>query len=431
MSSNTNGLNIWYCHPYAGGPALGLQHRPYELAKAWIKNGNHAPIIIFPRFHHILAKDTPLPGFIRVGEVDFLALPSMIYRGNGMGRILHMTQFSLLLASRTSALCASGRLHKPDVVIASSPHPFSIYGARRLADKYKAILVYEMRDLWPLTLVELGAASRFHPLTMLCKATEKYALRHADLVSSVLPKACDYLREQGWGHKPYVWVPNGIRNLANTTNSPASSITTSAIDQLKSWRSRGKLCLVYVGSMGPPNGIERLLLALGCESMVAAKDRLGVLLVGSAKNGTPPSDLLRASKVDINWSGSRIPSGEVGLLLQHADFAYAGILHKPNLYRYGLSMNKLPEYLDASLPVILPCAPCGDVVSESGGGFAESAPGPEELASLILRMVQLPSEERRRMGERGREHVRRNYSYRSIGQTYLQAMQMALQSKMT
>ncbi|MCR2730922.1 glycosyltransferase WbuB, partial [Salmonella enterica] len=74
------------------------------------------------------------------------------------------------------------------------PHPFAIYPAARLARRYGARLIYDIRDLWPLTPILLGNYSQRHPFIRLLQAAEDYACRHADLVTAVPRNAEAYLR---------------------------------------------------------------------------------------------------------------------------------------------------------------------------------------------------------------------------------------------
>ncbi|MFD2270333.1 glycosyltransferase [Undibacterium arcticum] len=99
---------------------------------------------------------------------------------------------------------------KPDVVIASSTYPMDIWPARRIAKLAQAKLVYEVHDLWPLSPMELGGMSKWHPFIMLVQAAEDYAYRHADVVISMLPKVQEYMQSRGLApHKLHI-VPNGI-----------------------------------------------------------------------------------------------------------------------------------------------------------------------------------------------------------------------------
>ena len=54
-------------------------------------------------------------------------------------------------------------------------------------------LLHEVHDLWPLSPMELGGYSRWHPFIMLLQAAEDYACRHADAIVSILPKVREHL----------------------------------------------------------------------------------------------------------------------------------------------------------------------------------------------------------------------------------------------
>ena len=92
---------------------------------------------------------------------------------------------------------ALAREFRPDIVIASSTHPLDIYGARSIARRSGARLVFEVHDLWPLTPIELGGVSPRNPFIMAMDRAERYACRHADPVVSIPPAADDYLVTRG------------------------------------------------------------------------------------------------------------------------------------------------------------------------------------------------------------------------------------------
>ncbi len=357
-----------------------------------------------------------------VGNVPYHALPVPSYRGNGPQRIWQMFLFAARLGPFGSALIRNAPEIWPDVVIASSPHPFCAWGAARIARRAKAKFVFEIRDLWPLSLLELGEAPAWHPFVRLVTLAERDALRKADVVASVLPRVDQYLSGKGYGAKPFIWAPNGVKQEQAADRGRLSEISREVVAKLEKWKAEGRRRIIYVGSMGSPNGIKRLTEALCSPRLAPLRERLGVMLVGSGAEGERLKQSSIASAVPIEWSRGAIPSQDVAKVLQHADFAYAGLQHKPGLYCYGISFNKLPEYMAAALPVVLPCEPCGDPVSASGGGFAETAASPNELASLIARMALLPAADLQLMGKRGRDFVSANYAYDKIAQCYLEAV---------
>lgn len=414
--------SIWYIHPYAGGPGLGTHHRPYELCRAWNESPECRARVIMPSFHHCLSQDAVYDQEFSVGNVPYHALPVPFYRGNGPQRIWQMFLFAVRLGSFGSALIRNSPETKPDVVIASSPHPFCGWGAARIARRAKAKFVFEIRDLWPLSLLELGEAPAWHPFVGLVALAERDALRKADVVASVLPRADRYLAAKGHGMKPFVWAPNGVKHQEASDIERLSEVSREVVARLEKWQAEGRRRMIYVGSMGSPNGIRRLTEALCSSRLAPLREGLGVMLIGSGAEGERLKRSTIASAVPIEWSRGAIPPQDVATVLQHADFAYAGLQHKPGLYRYGISFNKLPEYMAAGLPVILPCEPCGDPVSASGGGFAESAASPDELAALIARMTLLPASDLLLMGKRGRDFASANYAYDEIARRYLEAI---------
>ena len=56
------------------------------------------------------------------------------------------------------------RLPAPDAIVVSSPSLFPVLPAKVWSRKFGARLVFEVRDVWPLTLQELGGLSTLHPL---------------------------------------------------------------------------------------------------------------------------------------------------------------------------------------------------------------------------------------------------------------------------
>jgi len=51
-----------------------------------------------------------------------------------------------------------GQLPKPDVIVASSLSPLTVVNGFLLRKRYRCRLVFEIRDIWPLTITEEGAS---------------------------------------------------------------------------------------------------------------------------------------------------------------------------------------------------------------------------------------------------------------------------------
>ena len=91
-------------------------------------------------------------------------------------------------------------------------HPYSFYYpiAARFAKKYNAKLIFEVRDLWPLALVQVNKKLKMNPITWLMAAIERHACHHADYIVSLLPNAYAYLKNKGLTENRFCYIPNGI-----------------------------------------------------------------------------------------------------------------------------------------------------------------------------------------------------------------------------
>jgi hypothetical protein len=88
------------------------------------------------------------------------------------GRVLNMLSYRRNVCESTEGLAP------PDAVMGSCAHPLAVDAAMTLAKKFGAAFVYQIRDIWPQTLVDAGALSRRHPLYWYFR---RYVFEHHDL----------------------------------------------------------------------------------------------------------------------------------------------------------------------------------------------------------------------------------------------------------
>jgi len=177
-------MNILLINHYAGSTRHGMEFRPFYLAREWVRAG-HRVQIVAASFSHIRARQPEFDGAAldeQIEGIDYRWLRTPAYTGNGAGRVKNMLAFMAALWRDGPRLA---REFRPDVVIASSTYPMDIWPARRIAKLSQARLVYEVHDLWPLSPMELGGLSRWHPFIVWVQLAEDYAYRHADKVVSI------------------------------------------------------------------------------------------------------------------------------------------------------------------------------------------------------------------------------------------------------
>ena len=403
-------MNILFINHYAGSIKYGMEYRPYYLAREWIKMG-HDVTIVASSFSHLRHTQVPISGRITTEFIDgihYVWLKTPSYSGNGIGRVINMFSFTkslYFLDERTIGF-------KPDVIIASSPHPFVIYPARHIQKKYKSKLVFEVRDLWPLTLKELGGISKWHPFVLLMQHAEDYAYRKADKVVSLLPKAIDYMVSRGMSPEKFVYVPNGV--VIEEWQDSSNSIPSDHLDILKKLRKEGNLIVGYVGAHGVANALNYLIEA----ASILKTEPISFVLVGQGPEKKKLEENAKRKGLNNVIFLPPVPKPSIPCLLSLVDFLYIG-WKKSSLYRFGVSPNKLIDYMMSGKPIIHAIEAGNDLVEESGCGISIPPENSFEIANAIISLKNMSLPERREMGLKGRKYLLSNFDFKSLANKFL------------
>ena len=410
-------MNILYLNHYAGSPALGMEYRPYYLAREWVRLG-HAVTMVAAGYSHVRARQpqvngAPLAAPHRevVDGITYRWFPAPAYQGNGLGRIRNIWAFLRQVWAATAALIAEVR---PDVVIASSTYPMDIWVARRLARRAGAKLVFEVHDLWPLSPIELSGMSRRHPFIMMVQKAEDDAYRDADVVISMLPKVHDYMASRGLDLKKLTIVPNGI--TLDEWSGSAPPLRDDVAQAIAAARAAGKTVVGYAGSMGRPNALDTLLDA----AKRLQGEPLQIVMVGDGHERAHLAARVAAEGLVNVTMCPPIPKAQIPSLLAAIDIAYIGWQRVP-IYRFGIAPNKLMDYLMAGCVVLHSVDAGNDPVAEAGCGLTVPPDDAAAVADGLRRLAALPADERRAMGERGRAFVLANHTYPVLARRFLSA----------
>jgi glycosyltransferase involved in cell wall biosynthesis len=346
-----------------------------------------------------------------VDGVRFVWCDTPAYQGNGVGRVLNIVAFLRRLRQWREWLDT-----RPDVVIASSTYPADIGAAKRLARRHGAILVWEVHDLWPLSPIELGGMSRRHPFIMWMQHAENRACRDADVVVSMLPKADVHLHEHGMAQDKFVYVPNGI-DPAEWIDDVSVALPAAHATAIRSARERGHLLLAYAGAHGVANALGSMLDA----AALSRNEPVTWLLVGGGPEKRALQRRVAAEGLTNVVMLDPVPKTLIPRLLREMDVLYIGLQSEP-LFRFGISPNKLMDYMVAARPVICAIAAGNDPVTEAGCGQSIAPEDPAALAAAVAQMCRLAPEARERLGRAGREYVERRHVYPVLAERFLEAV---------
>ena len=332
--------------------------------------------------------------------VSFLWVKTPPYKGNGGGRMLNM----LAYAFRVCLPSTTRELARPDVVVGSSVHPFAAVSGVWLAKRHRVPFVFEVRELWPQTLVDLGRLKETSLMTRLLRWLELWLYRRADKIVVLLPKAVDYIAPLGIAADKVVWIPNGVELDGYDKPSPPAI--------------RNEFTLMYFGAHGQANGLECVLGAMAELSKRPNMEHVRLRLIG---DGPLRSALMsQASQLNLStvFFEDSVPKAKIPQLASEADAFVICVKDLPKLYKYGISMNKLFDYLAASRPIIMASAAANDPVQDAGAGFTVKPENSFELAEAIEKLVKLSPDQRTAMGEAGRAYVEKNHSFSALASKF-------------
>ncbi|WP_317201071.1 glycosyltransferase family 4 protein [Janthinobacterium sp.] len=407
-------MNILLINHYAGSPRHGMEYRVYYLAREWVRLGHKVQVLASAQ-SHVRARQPQLQGRARLDEVlDGIAytwFETPAYQGNGVGRVRNMAAFVWRLFREGRRLA---RTFRPDVVIASSTYPMDIWPARRIARMAGATLLFEVHDLWPLSPMELGAMSKWHPFILLVAAAERYAYRHADVVVSMLPKVRDYMESCGMAPHKLHLVPNGIDPEEWQEDGPP--LDGAALALLSALKADGRFIVGYAGTHGVANALDVLLDA----AALMREDSCAFVLVGGGPDKALLQERARAEGLRNVYFVDPVDKRQIPALLAWFDLAYIG-WHRQPLYRFGISPNKLMDYMMAARPVLHSVEAGNDPVGEAGCGLTVAPEDPRAVAQAVAALRDLSGAERAAMGQRGRRFVLERHTYPVLARRFLAA----------
>ena len=409
--------HVWIVNHYADAPDRPSGTRHYDLARQLLDRGFEVTVVA-AAFNHLTGRDERLRGrrMLRFEEfegVRFAWLRTFPYRGNTWRRQLNMLSFLLVF------LVAQARISRPDVVIGSTVHPFAALGAWLVARMRGARFIFEVRDLWPQTLVDLGAMSVGSPGERLLRAIESFLVRRASAVITLLPGMRLYLAERGLPLEHVTYLPNGV-DIATADLLRASPISREAgsseaavetLQAITNLRSEGRFVVGYIGSFGRVNALNTVVEAMRLADQ-ASPGTIGLVMIGDGPER--PALVRQAADIAGLHLGGPVPKHEVQAMLATLD---AGLIHATEtpVYRYGISFNKLFDYMAASLPIVFACTSEQDPVRLAEAGISLAPDDPVALATSLLALAALDAETIAEMGAAGRRYVVREHDMKGHG----------------
>ncbi|WP_341706915.1 glycosyltransferase family 4 protein [Halopseudomonas sp.] len=398
---------VWIVNQYGSTPEVGMGGRHYYLARELARRGVRVYLIV-AGYHHLMRIKPKVDEAFKVEEVSdrfsvvWVRVPTYL-GARSKQRVLNWFLFAWRVRGAASVIP-----DRPDSILCSSPSPFAFLMSRALSKKFSARLLFEVRDIWPLTLTEIGGHGKSHPLIWLMQWVEKKAYRESHVVISNLENAVQHMEAHGLAKEKFCWIPNGFSLEEAECVSPLDVAIHSKIP-------KGKFVVGYAGTLGVANALDTL---IDAAKELASVEGLVFVLVGGGEEALRLKEKAACYDLKNVIFLDRVAKENVYSVLEIFDVCFIG-WKAEKLYRFGIAANKIPEYMFSGKPVLHAYGGGCDPIHRYGAGVVVAPEDVTDLVRGVLQLYRMSDEERMRMGANGRKAALKYYEYGELAERLL------------
>jgi hypothetical protein len=399
-------MNIWYISKYATPSKYFFGTRHFYLAEEWVKYGVDVTVITSNSSH----LSNSLPKFSKTTFIEYINGVRTIWvntfksrKSSGVSRIVSWFDFDLKLL-----MFSKKKLSNPDVIIISSLSLTTILPAWFLSRKYNAKLVFEIRDIWPLSIIVLGNYSEFNPFIIYLSWLEKFGYKKSNLIVGTMPNLIEHVRINCKISTKCICIPQGLS--INFYNNEQIELDPNYII---SHIPINKFIICYAGTLNINNPLEAL---INAAEILKNETHIHFIILGE---GNLKNHYEEATKYLPNISfPPTIHKNQVNAFLKNIDICYDSFDSK--LAKFGLSRNKWIDYMFASKPIICSYDGYQSMINEADCGTFVKFNDSYALAVVIKTYANLSKVNIENIGNRGKKYLFENRTFEILSKKYLE-----------
>lgn len=394
-----------YFPPEMGAPAT----RTYELCKAWVQSGHDVTVLTaFP--HHPTGIVPPYYRrkiFLREKVKGINLVRTYVYATANKGFLKRTLSYISFLLSAVFFFpfikC------NPQVVIATSPQFFVAIAGYLLSRLKRRPFVFEVRDLWPESIVAVGALKNPWLIGVLNKISY-FLYQRASLIVAVAESTREILAGRGIPRDKIEVVPNGIDTDLFARQRDSEFVRRQyGLDK--------KFIVSYIGTHGMAHALQSVLTVA---VLLRKREDIHFLFVGE---GAEKDNLLRRRDVErlenVTFSGQQ-DHEMVPLFLKASDVSLVP-LRDTALFSAVLP-SKIFEIMAASRPIILSVrGEAKALVERARAGLCVEPENPEMMKDAILKLYE-NRQLGKTLGSNGKRFVEARYDRTELAARYAQIL---------
>lgn len=410
--------NIWIIDHYSSEPEHGGYSRQYNFAKGLSEAGYNVTVFAssFSHFRHSYITDKKSMISEMNNKARYVYIRTANYSGNdGLKRLLGMLQFAYYIKIHHKKY--ENNFGKPDYVVGSSPHPFVLEAARTIAKKSTARFIAEFRDFWPLEL-RSNHDDLFHKiLYAYFERIEIRAFNGADRIISTLPYGDKYVcDEKQISRDKYIWIgqPIDCHNFDLLAEKNKNNLPKEICEFIE-----GKYVCVFAGYYMKYTGVFKMLEA----AKVTKEDYKDIVYLFCGSGGAEASmrEYVNHNSLDNVLIYGRIEKNLIPTLLRKSNICLANVSDDTGngVSKYGLSLNKLNEYLYSGRPIILGYGYGNEVVESNAGFTFDTDADINRFPELVKRIYNMDMADQRELGLNGMKFSYEKHDIRVLTKKYI------------
>lgn len=403
---------IWFVSHYSMPPEYEMRIKTQMFSYYLNKEGFETLIFSASTIHNsninlICTNDRYIER--KYNSLKFVHIKCSNYSGNGLKRLKNMLEFPLKF------FFVAKKFSLPNAIIAdvNCINYFPIY----LFCKYNKIPFFiDLRDLWPLSIVEFYKFSEKNLIIKLLYIIEKLMYKQATGVIFTMPGGLKYIKEKNWKNIDYSkfhYINNGVDIEIFNQQIAENSYCDSDLDSPISFK------VIYVGSIRKANNISSLIEAA---EILKFNNNIQILIYGAGEEVNELKLLCKNKDLDnIKFKGF-LDKKYIPYVLNKGDLSILSLKSSKTL-KYGFSQNKLFEYLAAGKPILLTFDMDYNIVQDYKCGISLKNQTPHDIANGILHIYNLSAEERITMGENAKK-LAKEYDFKILTDKLINILQI-------
>ncbi len=395
-----------YFPPEVNAPAT----RTYEHCREWVKQGHEVTVVSCVP-HHPMGRAYPgyKNRFYQVEENDGIrAIKVWTYITANEGFVKRTWNYIFYMKM---AIWIAPFIGKADVVISTSPQFFNGLAGYFVSRIKRAPWVLEIRDLWPESILTVGAITNKHIIRFL-EYLEMFAYRKADRIVSVTDAFKSYMVAKGIDAEKIHVITNGV----NLDFYQPVARDKALAEELG---VAGKFVAAYVGTHGMAHHLETILeAAQQCDN-----PDIVFLMVGDGAERQRLLELKQKMGLENVIMVQQLPKEKMPALWSITDASLV-LLKKSDLFK-SVIPSKIFESMAMQCPIILGVeGEVKGIIERAESGICIEPESSSELLQAIGRLYK-DVEAASKMGECGRRYVSEHYN-RSVLAKKFERLMMSL-----